>query len=103
MAEVAGITVPPLSTIDVNGGVVAPNDLVNYELNVANVGNDTTEFFIPGTPSVVEPASATAVQITGYIQPNGTRVNFPESSRWKFPRRRDSSGLLLGRQRSDND
>ena len=76
VAEVAGITVTPLSTIDVNGGVVAPNDLVNYEFKVANVGNDTTEFFIPGTPSVVGPASATAVQITGYIQPNGTRVNF---------------------------
>lgn len=77
VAEVAGVTVTPLSTIDVNGGVVAPNDLVNYEFKVKNVGNDTTEFFIPGTPNVVGPASATAVQITGYIQPDGTRVNFP--------------------------
>ncbi len=77
VAEVAGITVTPLSTIDVNGGNVLPNDIVNYEFKVTNVGNDTTEFFIPGTPTVAGPGAATVVQITGYIKPDGTRVDFP--------------------------
>lgn len=76
VAEVAGVTVTPLSTIDVNGGNVLPNDLVNYEFKVTNVGNDTTEFYIPGTPIVTGPGSATVVQITGYIKPDGTRVDF---------------------------
>ncbi len=76
VAEVAGVTVTPLSTIDVNGGNVLPNDVVNYEFKVTNVGNDTTEFYIPGTPTVTGPGAATIVQITGYIKPDGTRVNF---------------------------
>jgi hypothetical protein len=76
VTEVAGVTVTGLSTIDVNGGVVAPNDIVNYEFKVTNVGNDTTEFFIPSTTVVSANATAGAVQITGYIKPDGTRVNF---------------------------
>jgi hypothetical protein len=76
VAEVAGVTVTPLSTIDVNGGNVLPNDLINYEFKVTNVGNDTTEFYIPGTPSVTGPGAATITQITGYIKQDGTRVDF---------------------------
>lgn len=77
VAEVAGVTVTPLSTIDVNGGSVLPNDVVNYEYKITNVGNDTTEFYIPGTATVTGPGTAAPVQITGYIKPDGTRVNFP--------------------------
>ncbi len=76
VAEVAGITVTPLSTIDVNGGTVLPGDVVNYEFKVTNVGNDTTEFYIPSTPTFSGPGSATKVEITGYIKPDGTRVTF---------------------------
>ena len=77
VAEVAGVTVTPLSTIDRNGGTVLPADVIDYEFKVTNVGNDTTEFFIPGTPNVTGPGTATTVQITGYIDATGTRVNFP--------------------------
>lgn len=77
VAEVAGITVTPLSTIDRNGGIVGINDIIDYEFKVTNVGNDTTEFYIPSTPAVTGPATATAVQIKGYIKPDGTRVDFP--------------------------
>ncbi len=77
VAEVAGVTVTPLSTIDRNGGTVLPTDIVDYEFKVTNVGNDTTEFFIPGTPNVTGPGGATTVQITGYIDAAGVRVNFP--------------------------
>ena len=76
VTEVAGVTVTPLSTIDRNGGIVGTNDIVDYEFKVTNVGNDTTEFYIPGTPSVTGPAAATTVQIMGYIKADGTRVNF---------------------------
>jgi hypothetical protein len=74
VAEVAGVTVTPLSTIDVNGGTVLPSDVVNYEYKVTNVGNDTTGFYIPGTPVVTGPGTATAVQIVAYIAPDGTRT-----------------------------
>ena len=76
VAEVAGITVTPLSTIDRNGGIVGINDIIDYEFKVTNVGNDTTEFYIPSTPSVTGPATATVVQIKGYIDNLGTRVDF---------------------------
>ncbi len=74
VAEVAGVTVTPLSTIDVNGGTVLPNDVVNYEFKVTNAGNDTTGFYIPGTPVVTGPGTATPVQIVAYIAPDGTRT-----------------------------
>ena len=61
VTEVAGITVTPLSTIDRNGGIVAVNDIIDYEFKVTNVGNDTTEFYIPGTPSVTGPADRKSV------------------------------------------
>ncbi len=76
VAEVAGVTVTGLSTIDVNGGSVLPGDLVNYEFKVTNVGNDTTEFYIPSAPTLSGPGTATKVEITGYIKPDGTRVTF---------------------------
>ncbi len=74
VAEVAGVTVTPLSTIDVNGGTVLPNDVVNYEFKVTNVGNDTTGFYIPGAAVVTGPATATPVQVIAYIAPDGTRT-----------------------------
>jgi hypothetical protein len=76
VAEVAGVTVTGLGTVDTNGGVVAINDTVNYSFKVTNVGNDTTELFIPGTPKVTGPGASSTVQITGYFKPDGTRVDF---------------------------
>jgi hypothetical protein len=77
VAEVAGVFVTPLSTIDRNGGNVLPNDIIDYEFKVTNTGNDTTEFFIPPTPTLSGPGSATQVLVAGYIDAQGNRVNFP--------------------------
>jgi hypothetical protein len=74
VAEVAGVTVTPLSTIDRNGGNIGIGDIVDYEFKVTNVGNDTTGFYIPNTASVTGPATAAPVQIVAYIAPDGTRT-----------------------------
>lgn len=52
VAEVAGITVTPTATTDVNGGSIQPTDVVNYDFTVTNVGNDPTQIFVPSTPTV---------------------------------------------------
>jgi hypothetical protein len=78
VAEVAGITVTPLATTDVNGGTVLPNDVINYDFKITNVGNDPTLFFIPNSAAVSGPGTQQTasgqplVQITGYIAPDGT-------------------------------
>jgi len=64
IAEVAGITVTPLATTDLNGGVVLPNDVINYDYRVTNVGNDPTQFFIPGVATVSGPGAAGTLQIS---------------------------------------
>ena len=72
IAEVSGITATPLAINDVNGGTVLPNDVLNYDYRLTNVGNDPTRFFIPGTPVVTGPATAGTVQ---YSLDGGTTFN----------------------------
>ena len=62
VAEVAGITATPLAINDVNGGTVLPNDVLNYDYRLTNVGNDPTRFFIPGSAVVTGPGTAGTVQ-----------------------------------------
>jgi hypothetical protein len=93
VAEVAGITVTNLSTIDRNGGSVLPNDIVDYEFKITNVGNDTTEFYIPSSPNVTGPGTAAQVLITGYIDAAGNRVNFTPIA---IPAGTSRTGLLTG-------
>ncbi|OUC13049.1 MAG: hypothetical protein B0A82_19365 [Alkalinema sp. CACIAM 70d] len=76
VAEVAGVLVTPLATIDRNGGSILPNDGVDFEFKVTNVGNDTTELFIPTDPIVAGPGTAAQVFIAGYLDAQGNRVNF---------------------------
>ncbi|NJN49658.1 MAG: hypothetical protein HC805_07685 [Alkalinema sp. RL_2_19] len=78
--EVAGLFVTSLSTIDVNGGSVLPNDAVNFEFKVTNGGNDTTAVNLPKDATIVGPATQDAaknIQITGFIDPQGNRTTFP--------------------------
>jgi hypothetical protein len=58
VAEVAGITVTPLATTDVNGGTVLPDDVIHYDFRITNVGNDPTRFFLPGVATVTGAATA---------------------------------------------
>jgi hypothetical protein len=64
VAEVAGITVTPLATTDINGGTVLPNDIVNYDYRITNVGNDPTQFVIPGLATVTGPGQAGTLRIS---------------------------------------
>jgi hypothetical protein len=76
VAEVAGITTTPHAITDVNGGTVLPNDTVNFDFRVTNVGNDPTRFFIPGAATITGSGTQVAPQVIGYIAPNGTLTNF---------------------------
>lgn len=64
VAEVAGVTVKPTGLVEaptgVNGagpsqgnGNFDPEDLVYFVYEITNVGNDPTQFFIPGTASSI--------------------------------------------------
>lgn len=64
IAEVAGITVTPLTTEEApatvanpgpfqDNGNINPEDVVYFTYQITNVGNDPTKFFIPDAPSAV--------------------------------------------------
>jgi hypothetical protein len=72
IAEVAGITATPLAINDVNGGTILPNDVLNYDYRITNVGNDPTRFFIPGSATVTGPGTAGTLQ---YSTDGGTTFN----------------------------
>ena len=72
VAEVAGITVTPLATTDVNGGTVLPTDVINYDYLITNVGNDPTRLFIPSAATVSGPGTAGAFT---YSTDGGTLYN----------------------------
>lgn len=63
VAEVAGIFITSAGTpVDTNGGTLQPNDTVNFDYTLTNIGNDATRFIIPNTASVTDPGAVTAVQ-----------------------------------------
>ncbi|PSB24864.1 hypothetical protein C7B82_25650 [Stenomitos frigidus ULC18] len=72
VAEVAGVTATPLAITDVNGGTVLPNDVINYDYRITNVGNDPTRFFIPSSATVTGPGTAGTLQ---YSTDGGTTFN----------------------------
>ncbi|MEL6332225.1 MAG: SdrD B-like domain-containing protein [Cyanobacteria bacterium J06626_26] len=86
VTEVAGITVVPSGTTEApgtvanagpnqNNGTIEAQDVVYFEYTITNVGNDPTQFFIPGTPSeIIGGSQSGEIQIIGYDPdgPNGT-------------------------------
>ncbi|UBF29975.1 hypothetical protein K9N68_37875 (plasmid) [Kovacikia minuta CCNUW1] len=72
VAEVAGVTNTPLAITDINGGTVLPNDVLNYDFRITNVGNDPTRFFIPGSAAVTGPGTGGTLQ---YSTDGGTTFN----------------------------
>lgn len=75
VAEVAGVTATPLAINDVNGGTVLPNDVLNYDYRISNVGNDPTRFFIPGSATVTGPGTAGTLQYS--LDGGATFINIP--------------------------
>ena len=69
VAEVAGVTNVPTGIVDVNGGSVTTNDVVNYNFLITNVGNDVTAINIPGTSTVVggTQGTITVTEINGVV------------------------------------
>lgn len=63
VAEVAGITNTATGITDVNAGSIQPNDVLNYNYVITNVGNDPTRIFIPSTATVSGPGT-----VSGPIQ-----------------------------------
>lgn len=62
VAEVAGITVTPNGVTDVNGGTVSPNDVIQYDFRITNVGNDPTRFVLPNTATITGTATLGTLQ-----------------------------------------
>ena len=83
IAEVAGITITGIATeeapsnvngagINQNDGNINPNDVVYFIYRIANVGNDPTQFFIPGAPSSITGGSLQGqIEIIAY-DPDGS-------------------------------
>jgi hypothetical protein len=57
VAEVAGITATPFATVDTNGGTVLPNDIINFDFKVTNVGNDSSGITLPGAAVINGPGT----------------------------------------------
>ncbi|MBW4638742.1 MAG: hypothetical protein KME05_11000 [Gloeocapsa sp. UFS-A4-WI-NPMV-4B04] len=64
VAEVAGITITGAGAVDADGGSLQPNDVINFDYTLTNVGYDATRFAIPNTASVTGPGTVTSVQYT---------------------------------------
>lgn len=80
VAEVTGITVTGVATTNTNGSTILPGNIVNYDYQIANVGNDPTQFFIPGIATVTGPGTAGTVQIVainGTPLAAGSYINVP--------------------------
>ncbi|MCG9889613.1 MAG: hypothetical protein MH252_00880 [Thermosynechococcaceae cyanobacterium MS004] len=62
VAEVAGITVTAANL----PSQPLPGGTVNFDFTITNVGNDPTQFFIPGAPSSISGGTAGNLQLIAY-------------------------------------
>ncbi|MEL6553834.1 MAG: GEVED domain-containing protein [Cyanobacteria bacterium J06621_11] len=88
ISEVAGINVanvglpeeaPPADVVNdgpgQGDGVISAEDIVYFTYRITNTGNDQTQFFIPGAPSIVTNAAfqaANPIEIVSYFDGNMT-------------------------------
>ena len=66
VAEITGLTVTPTNTPSATTGGTS-----NFDFTVTNVGNDPTQFFIPGAPSTITGGTAGTLKIVAY-DPDGS-------------------------------
>ena len=62
VAEVAGITVTASGT----SGTPTPGSTVYFDFTITNVGNDPTQFFIPGSPSASNGGTLNSIEVVSY-------------------------------------
>ena len=74
VAEVAGISVTPAGTIDntTNNPAVLPGDELLFDFTIANIGNDSTTFYLPSAATVSANATLSQVEIVGYTPAGGS-------------------------------
>lgn len=108
VAEVAGITVtassvPTEAPSGVSGagprqgnGVINSGDVVYYEFTLTNVGNDPTQFFLPGAPSSITGGTLQGSMQIIEVDPDGTGSTAPTALSVNIPSSGDRTGNLLG-------
>ena len=117
LAEVAGITAVsgPNAVIEAPATVadagpsqaddgINPEDVVYFTFTLANVGNDPTQFFIPGAPSSISGGTLSdEIQIVAY-DPDGTGTSVKDltTSRITVPASGATTGALLNGVVDDN-
>lgn len=71
VAEVAGLAATPSGFVDVNGGTVDSGDTLEFTFDVTNIGNSSTDVFIPGTSNLntenFVPSSVQIVNASGTV------------------------------------
>jgi hypothetical protein len=87
VSEVAGITVVEngfaiVKAVGNSAAGAEVGDTVNFEFNVTNVGNDPTQFHIPGTATTTGAISATKVQ---YESAPGVWTDIPAGTSFTSP------------------
>ncbi len=79
IAEIAGVTVVGTG-VDANASI-DPNDIIYFNFTINNIGNDPTQFFIPGLPSSVSAlgtfAATAPIEIVETKDGNGVVVPLP--------------------------
>ena len=97
VAEVAGITVTNNGYNEPTDGNVNESDTVYFDFVLTNVGNDPTQFVIPGVASITNGTQAGDIQIIAY-DADGTGVGAAEDlsgSNITMPGGGDTTGNLL--------
>ncbi|MEM1252859.1 MAG: SdrD B-like domain-containing protein [Cyanobacteria bacterium P01_H01_bin.21] len=97
VAEVAGLTVTNNGFTEPNDGAVDESDTVYFDFVLTNVGNDPTQFVIPGSASVTNGTQAGNIQIIEY-DADGTGTGAAEDlsgSNITVPGGGDNTGNLL--------
>ncbi|MEL6814022.1 MAG: SdrD B-like domain-containing protein [Cyanobacteria bacterium J06598_3] len=97
VSEVAGITVVSNGYTEPSDGMVNTGDTVFFDFVVQNVGNDPTQFFIPGAPSAISGGIAGPIEIIAY-DPDGSGPGGEENlsgNNITVPAGGDNTGNLL--------
>ena len=97
VAEVAGITVDESGYNEPTDGTVNENDTVYFDFVITNVGNDPTQFVLPGAANITGGTANGDIQVIEY-DPDGTgtsAVNL-SSSNITVPAAGGTTGSLSG-------